>query len=148
MRREWYLSYERDMTNTMLPDELLKSDVMGRVRTPPDRREALLDEFERSGLTGQKFATLVGVKYQTFASWIQKRRKVRGGRWQAEVVAPEVGVSKSVQWLEAVTEPSRLEAKALQVELPGGARVRIEDVGQAVLAARLLQELATVERPC
>jgi hypothetical protein len=58
------------MTNTTLPEELLKSDVLGRVRTPVDRREALLDEFERSGLTGQKFAALVGVKYQTFASWI------------------------------------------------------------------------------
>ena len=46
---------------------LLKQDVRGRVRTPRKRREALLDEFERSGLSGPKFAALVGVKYQTLA---------------------------------------------------------------------------------
>lgn len=40
---------------------LLKTDVRGRVRTPVERREALLDEFERSGLGGPKFAALVGV---------------------------------------------------------------------------------------
>jgi hypothetical protein len=132
------------MTNTTLPEELLKSDVLGRVRTPVDRREALLDEFERSGLTGQKFAALVGVKYQTFASWIQKRRKVRGDYGRASGVGAGTAaleVAKPLQWLEAVAEPSAREAKGLRVELPGGASVRIEDAAQAVLVARLLREL-------
>jgi hypothetical protein len=47
----------------------LKQDVKGRVGTPAERREALLAEFERSGLSGPKFAALAGVKYQTFAWW-------------------------------------------------------------------------------
>ena len=67
------------MTHTTLPDEILKTDLMGRVRTPKARREALLEEFERSGVSGTKFAALVGVNYQTFASWVQQRRKERGG---------------------------------------------------------------------
>ena len=66
------------MTNTTLPDEVLKSDAMGRVRTPRVRREALLVEFEKSGVSARKFAALVGVNYQTFASWVQARRKARG----------------------------------------------------------------------
>jgi transposase len=64
----------------MTPTEeaILKTDVLGRVRTSRERREHLLDEFERSGLSGQKFAALVGIKYPTFATWAQKRRRQRG----------------------------------------------------------------------
>ena len=32
-------------------EEILKSDTHGRVQISPERREKLLDEFERSGLT-------------------------------------------------------------------------------------------------
>ncbi len=46
---------------------ILKTDVLGRVKTPPTRREQLLDEFDRGGLSGAKFAELAGIKYQTFA---------------------------------------------------------------------------------
>jgi transposase-like protein len=66
------------MTHTTLPDEIWKTDALGRVRTPKARREALLAEFERSGVSGKKFAALVGVNYQTFASWVQQQRKQRG----------------------------------------------------------------------
>ena len=57
------------MTNTTLPDEVLKTDVLGRVRTPKARREALLEEFARRGVSGKNFAALVVVNYQIFASW-------------------------------------------------------------------------------
>ena len=40
---------------------ILKTDTKGRVQTPPERREKLLDEFERSGLSGAKFAQLAGI---------------------------------------------------------------------------------------
>jgi hypothetical protein len=65
--------------NTTATDEVvLKQDVLGRVKTPKARREQLLDEFERSGLPGQRFVELAGIKYQTFATWVQKRRRQRG----------------------------------------------------------------------
>jgi hypothetical protein len=60
------------------PAPHLKRDVLGRVTLPASQREALLDEFERSGMKGLPFAQLVGIHYQTFASWIQKRRRARG----------------------------------------------------------------------
>ncbi len=67
------------MTNMPSVDEaVLKTDAKGRVQTPSERREKLLDEFERSGLSGAKFAALVGIKYQTFAAWAAQRRKQRG----------------------------------------------------------------------
>ena len=66
------------MTSTIAKAEILKQDGRGRVRLPARRREALLDEFERSGASGAKFARLAGIKYATFAGWVQKRRKQRG----------------------------------------------------------------------
>ncbi len=42
------------MTNTTeASEQVLKTDVLGRVKMPAARREQLLDEFEKSGLTGQ-----------------------------------------------------------------------------------------------
>ena len=57
---------------------VLKTDVLGRVKIAKEHREALLDAFEQAGISGKAFARLHGVNYQTFASWIQSRRKERG----------------------------------------------------------------------
>ena len=68
------------MTNTTTaeePEVLLKTDRLGRVRMPAETRELILDRFESSGLSGQGFAAQIGVKYTTFASWVQKRRRER-----------------------------------------------------------------------
>jgi len=125
--------------NTTLGDEtILKTDVLGRVKTPKERREQLLDEFEKSGLTGQKFAALVGVKYQTFATWAQKRRRARNAY-------PAVKRPKQLRWLEAVVEQNSGDQSPLVLEMPGGAKVQINNVKEAVLAAALLRALA---RPC
>ena len=56
--------------------ELLKMDTGGRVRTSPERREAVLDEFERSGLSGMRFAARYALKYPTFASWVLRLIKL------------------------------------------------------------------------
>lgn len=131
------------MTNTKSEEQLLKSDVLGRVHTPKERRESLLDEFEQSGLSGTKFAALAGVKYQTFANWAQRRRKQRRQNpTVAKTSAPSVS---TVRWLEAVVEKSKLPAGAapgvLTVHLPGGARMEIAEATQAALAAQLLRSL-------
>ena len=63
-------------TNAQSPP--LKTDVIGRVRITAKHREALLDAYEASSMTGMKFAAAHGVKYPTFASWIQRRRRDRG----------------------------------------------------------------------
>ena len=65
------------MTSPNETGTVLKSDTRGWVRVPRERQEALLDEFERSGLSGQKFAQLVGVNYPSFMIWVAKRRKAR-----------------------------------------------------------------------
>ena len=45
------------MTSTNTEETLiLKTDVLGRMRMPADRREVILDAFEQSGMSGQAFA--------------------------------------------------------------------------------------------
>lgn len=133
--------------NTTLTDEvILKQDVLGRVKMPKARREELLDEFERSGLTGLKFAELVGIKYQTFATWAQKRRRQRGAYGAAKV---PTAVTDKVRWLEALVEPARSSGgpgqPGLVLHLPGGARAEISEVKQVELAAALVRAL---QKPC
>jgi hypothetical protein len=126
------------MTSTKEDPKFLKSDTRGRVRTPRARQEALLDEFEHSGLSGAKFSALVGIKYPTFASWVLRRRK--GGRTDP---APPAGDSAAtVRWLEAVVDKSLTSSAAHAsslVELPGGARFAIASPAQAEVAAALLR---------
>jgi hypothetical protein len=132
---------------------LLKRDVRGRVRTPVARREALLDEFELSGVGGPKFAALVGVKYQTFAGWVHERRKKRP-------VAPHAGnaglpSASSLRLVEAVvaceakegTQKAASASGLLQVHLGGAVRLEIGDAAQVKLAAALLKALG-MEHPC
>ena len=58
--------------------EILKVDEVGGIQTPPEKREAMLAEYERSGMTGAQFARFVGVRYSTLMYWLQKRRKEAG----------------------------------------------------------------------
>lgn len=127
------------MTNTTLPDEVLKRDAMGRVRTPRVRREALVEEFEKSGVSAKKFAALVGVNYQTFASWVQARRKARG---------QEPSAAGPVRLWEAVLEGGACQprdvggAPGLWIELPGGSRMSVASAVQLPMAAELVALIA------
>ena len=116
--------------------QLLKTDTRGRVRTPRQRREALLDEFERSGTSASQFAKLSGVNYQTFAGWVQRRRRQLSVAGVQTLGAPRL--------LEAVVKGRHFArgSQMLRVELPGGARVELIELSQAALAAALLRELA------
>ena len=62
------------MTSMIGEAEVLKTDTRGRVRVFPEPREALLDEFEKSGMSGAKFARLAGVHYATFANWVLRHQ--------------------------------------------------------------------------
>ena len=122
---------------------LIKTDVLGRVHRTVQQREQVLDEYERSGLSGPKFAVLCGVKYQTFAAWLARRRNQR----QTHPRRPEQPkAAPPVRWLEAsVQRASPSSATGLLLELPGGVRAQISHQEQISLAAALLRAL---EKPC
>ena len=140
---------------------ILKTDRFGRVRTPVAQREALLDAFERSGLSGMKFAALHGVKYPSFAHWVQERKRRRpadrsGGRARSgaaddKSLATVAGGSAGLWW-EAVVDSAPPPAHpgatgaggmgGLQLHLPGGLRMEIHAPHQVGWAAKLLAALA------
>jgi hypothetical protein len=131
------------MTSTIEGSGILKADAKGRVRVPRERQEALLDEFERSGLSGAKFAALCGVKYPSFANWVQRRRRQRAEAGESSGGRPVAG---AVRWLEAVVGESAAAA-VLTVLLPGGVRLEIGGRAQVPLAVELLQALTASPGP-
>ena len=122
-------------------DEVLKQDERGRVRVSRERREVLLAEFEQSGMSGARFARLAGLNYQTFIGWVRRRKS--GGDEQSQRSEVRPG---AVQFLEAVVNSKGGSGVAiaggLEVELPGGSRLRIDAPGQLPLAAELISLVA------
>lgn len=119
--------------------ELLKTDALGRMKVPRAVREEVLDRFERSGMSGQAFAQRLGVKYPTFATWVQKRKKARGAY-------PKGGgnrVKAPLALVEAIVEegPSTGLAASLEVEAPGGIKLRVRRREDIALAVELLKFL-------
>ena len=132
------------MTHTTLPDQILIQDSRGRVRVPRGRQEVLLTEYEKSGMSGAAFAEHLGIKYQTFATWIQKKKK----RATAGLKSPVQ--RHPVQWVEAVMETSPLQeekATPLMMRFGVGAVMEITDQKGAMLAAHVLRHLGG-ERAC
>ena len=107
-----------------------------RIRVDKNERAAILDEFERSGLSGTDFAQRHGIKYSTFASWVRGRRRDARG--------PARRASRSVSLAEVVVEgPSQPAYSAgLRVHLPGGAWAELDgQQAQSRLLAQLLRTL-------
>lgn len=140
------------MTSTRRELEVLKQDTRGRVRVSQERREALLDEFEKSGASGMKFARLVGIKYSTFANWVKQRRERAAATKLTICAASQAGGSTAnagpVRLFEALVDSaSRAPAagtavEGLLIELPGGSRLRIESPAQLEMAAELVTMIA------
>ena len=133
-------------------EHLLKTDVLGRTRMSRAQRETILDAFESSGMTGQAFALQHGIKIQTFASWIQKRRLARGD-YQKESVRQKLRMRKSCpatdqphptpasfNLIEVDLRKEPTATTALEVLLPGGAIVRISHESQIGLLQLLLRQ--------
>jgi transposase-like protein len=121
-------------------EQLLKVDVAGRVWTPRKMREGVLDEFERSGMAATEFAARLGVKYSTFANWVQQRRR------QRQAGKPPA-LPRLVEAVVAQPEASP-SIRAVVVHLPCGARMEIADGVQAAIAAELLRALGAGGAGC
>jgi len=122
------------MTDTTTAGEILVQDTLGRVRTPPEKREQILDEYERSGMSGAAFAALVGVKYSTLSWWIQQRRKN--------------GAAATVRWVEAVPAHEVTASPTsgpLRVQIGAAVWLEVSSAEQALWAGQMLRAMG-VER--
>ena len=132
------------MTSTQSSEtQILKVDSRERVRTSKQRREAILDEFERSGLSGAAFAKLHGIKYSTFASWSLKRRKAQRSATASRPAESSESPTLAEIIIEETSIPHAWDAPvALRVHLPGGAWIQLDGPeAQAKLAVQLIKAL-------
>jgi len=133
------------MTSLISNEEIgiVKADKVGRRQTPAARRERLLDEFDRSGLSAPEFVRLTGLKYSTFAAWVHRRRKL-----QKAVPSAPAKAADPVRWLEALVESNPpaegLRAVGLKLELPGRVKLELNDADQLPLLAALLRALESL----
>jgi hypothetical protein len=119
---------------------VLKQDRRGLVRVPRERREALLEEFARSGLSAAAFAQMAGIKYPTFANWLQQRRQ--GQRPSAGAPLGNGVGGGAIRLVEAVVEDHATRTlgsgAGLVIELPGGSRLTVSSPAHLALTAELL----------
>ena len=113
---------------------LVATDSKGRLRVPREQRKAVLARFEQSGMSGAKFAAVAGIKYSTFAGWLQRYRR-----------AKPKGARRRLRLLEAVVEPSQSQQRAsehvLSVHLPGQVRIEVSSLAQVPLVTALIRGL-------
>ena len=122
--------------------ELIKTDRMGRMRFSREQRDRILDAFEASGLSGADFAKRHGVKYQTFATWMQKRRQEKqAGSGSGPAGGAPVWVAELAE-VELTPEAGDCSGLPLTLKLPGGIEMTLSAASQAPVAAALLQALA------
>lgn len=120
-------------------DSILRADTLSRVRTPAAKREQILAEFDRSGLSGARFARLHGINYQTLMNWKRKRSAASSpNAATSNPTADPIGHFATRLGLREV----RIGADCgLEVEIGSGVRLRIETPEQAELAGRLIRSI-------
>src|SRR5580700_10592682 len=103
--------------------QILSQDARGRVLVSRERREWLLEEYDRSGMSGVKFARYVGIKYSTLAYWLQRRRRHREREKFKQKAAYEMEPGRNNgAWIEAVVDNGsapRVSTGALRIYFAG-----------------------------
>jgi len=123
---------------TDMNESIIKCDRQGRLRYSPEHKQALIEAYESSGLSGPKFAELHGVNYQTLVYWLKKRRPA-GAAGQALVAFVPAELEHE--------QSGRSSAQPVEVLLPDGMRLAIHSTNQVELAALLIRHLQS-SRPC
>ena len=111
--------------------DLVQTDSKGRLRVTKEQRKAVLARFEQSGMSAAKFAAAAGIKYSTFAGWLQRYRRAQ----------PKAALRR-LRLVEAVVDPGQqTSAKGLLVHLPGQVRIELSSPAQVPLVRELIRAL-------
>lgn len=114
-----------------------KHDLLGRRRTPQERREELLSAYRESGLTQMAFAKREGIRYSTFCTWAQAERR-NGG-------LPPASAGRKRRRVDQAPTVSFAEVSLPSVSAPiAGLEVRLPD--GTVLRGGRAEELAALVR--
>jgi len=126
---------EKTTVATEIVDDGAKRDRRGRVSWPKHRRDELLAEYGRSGLSQAAFARREGVRYATFAHWVQRARKEPRGLCgnNRPVAAPRFAEVRL-----GADMPAPPGMPELSVALPGGLIARGADAAALAVLVRAL----------
>ena len=119
---------------TPMNESLMKTDRRGRLRYTPEQKKTMIEAFQSSGLSAPRFAALHGVNYQTLVSWVKKSKMV---------VTTGLPGLPCPAFLSLV--PAELQTagagRAMEVLLPGGAKLVFTAPDQVQLAVALIRAL-------
>jgi transposase-like protein len=104
---------------TELIDTGAKRDGRGRRIATAEEKEAMVAQYRESGLTQKAFAQREGLKFSTFTSWVQGRRKAGRKVRFAELPTPAMA--------------------GLAVQLPDGTVIRGTSAGEVAELVRALR---------
>ena len=129
------------LTSSLVEADLVQTDSKGRLRVSKEQRKAVLARFEQSGMSAPKFAAVAGIKYSTFAGWVQRYRR---GKPKAAL--------RRLRLLEAVVDPGhapeQTSERVLSVQLPGQVRMEVSSLAQVPVAAELIRALQSGPAGC
>jgi transposase-like protein len=124
-------------------ESILKTDNIGRLRYTSEQKKTMVDAYRASGLSAPRFAAHHGVNYQTLISWIKKDKQ------SSASTTPDCSPSGFFSLIPAVIEGcgNSTAGEAMEISLPGGARLSITSANHVALAVALIRELEHA-RPC
>lgn len=109
-----------------------RQDKRGRILRTAEQRQELVAGHKSSGLSMTAYCLREGVKLSTFSHWANKRagnRKSRGSQRHRPMKFSEVKLALGGA------------AAQVEVELSGGARIRVRDMAAWPLIGKWLQEV-------
>lgn len=110
-----------------------QQDERGRVLRTAEQRQELVAGYKSSGLGMTAFCKREGVSLSTFSHWLNPRVKMKRSR-SIRAEKPRMKFTE-VKMALGGTAP-------IEVELPGGARIRIRDYEAWPVVGRWLREVA------
>lgn len=124
-------------------ESVLKTDQIGRLRYTPEQKKTMVDAYRASGLSAPRFAALHGVNYQTLVSWIKKDKQ------SSTSTTPGSSPASFFSLIPAVIEGCGIPPVdvAMEILLPGGAKLSITSANHVALAVALLRQLE-LAGPC
>ena len=122
---------------TPMNESMVKTDRRGRLRYTSAQKKTMVDAYRASGLSAPRFAAHHGVNYQTLVSWIKKDKQ------SSTTPALDSSPSRLFSLIPAMIEGSgnRAADGAMEIFLPGGARLSITSANHVALAVALIREL-------
>lgn len=120
---------------TEIVDDGGRRDRRGRVSWPKQRREELLAEYERSGMSQAAFARHAGVRYPTFVHWVQEARREPRAQSSRELRPAE---PRFAEVRLGGSDPAPVCPAELSVTLPGGLVARGTDARALAALVRAL----------